>query len=114
MHIDFYEFGKIRIDNNFYSSDVIIFPDVVTDHWWRQQGHNLTVEDLNEVLQYRPQVLVIGTGYFGRMNIPEETKQHIEQQGISLVALPTSDAVNELNRLQAQCVNAVGAFHLTC
>ena len=31
--------------------------------------------DLNEVLETKPEILVVGTGYYGRMKVPKETNR---------------------------------------
>jgi hypothetical protein len=39
--IDSYKFGRIVIDGQAYSRDVIILPDRVIRDWWRDSGHIL-------------------------------------------------------------------------
>ena len=97
MEIRTYNFGSIDIEGNNYSSDVIILPTMVKDDWWRKQGHSLTIEDLKEVIAAKPDILVVGTGYYGRMEIPNDTKSFIDAQGIRLIEAPTSQAVEEFN-----------------
>ena len=112
--IDRYDFGEIQIDGHSYRSDVIVGPQRVRDGWWRQQGHSLSPDDLNTVLESKPDLLVVGTGYFGRMKIPEETRRFLASRGIRLWAGETGEAVKEFNRLQAECARVVAALHLTC
>ena len=114
MTIDAYTFGEIRIDGEPYRSDVIIWPDHVKCPWWRARGHVLATDDLEEVLAVPPKVLVIGTGYYGRMTVPEETLSTLREQGIELHVSGTREAVDEFNRLARGCANIVAAFHLTC
>jgi len=114
MQISEYKFGSIAIDDKTYTSDVIIAPDKVIDSWWRKQGHNLDIDDLADIIATRPDMLIIGTGYFGRMQVPDETKQYLQQQGIEFRQAKTSDAVRELNRLQKEYARIVAALHLTC
>ena len=114
MKITGYEFGKITIDGKTYTSDVIIAPDRVFDAWWRKQGHSLAIEDLEQALREKPQILVIGTGYYGRMQLPEETRQYLQDQGIALREAKTRDAVLEFNELQKEYARIVAALHLTC
>lgn len=111
--IDDFTFGKIVIDGNTYQRDLIILPDRVLPNWWRVEGHSLTHEDLQQALPGPPEVLVIGTGVFGRMQIPEEVHRKIEEVGIKVMALPTKEACDSYNRLREEkCV--VAALHLTC
>ncbi len=114
MKIDSYSFGKISIGGKGYSSDVIIFPDRVDATWWRKEGHRLQPEDLLEVLKARPDVLVVGTGYFGMMSVPEYTVEQIRAAVVDMRAEKTAKAVNLFNEMAARDKRVVAALHLTC
>ncbi len=114
MKISAYRFGSIDVEDKTYTRDVIILPRRVKDSWWRQEGHRLAIVDLDEVVSAEPQVLVVGTGYYGRMEVPAETRGYLESRGIEIYCLPTSDAVKEFNRLQQKYARVVAALHLTC
>ena len=113
MKIEHYSFGKITIDGKPYTSDVIIYPDKVNSSWWRKEGHNLNVEDLNDVIKAKPQVLVIGTGASGLMKVPKETVSHLESKGIKVYIERTEKAVELFNTLQKD-KTVIAALHLTC
>lgn len=108
-----YRFGEIMIDGVKYREDVIIFPDRVMPNWWRESGHSLSLKDLDLVLKPQPEVLIVGMGAQGRMQIPSATSQKLDDLGISLIALPTNEACDEYNRL-VQDTKVVAALHLTC
>jgi hypothetical protein len=114
MQVDDYRFGHIVVGGDPYNRDVIITPQGVIPDWWRQEGHTLNIGDLDTVVDAAPQVLVVGTGYFGRMKIPEKTREYLEQHHIRLEARDTSGAVAAFNRLQQQYADVVAALHLTC
>jgi hypothetical protein len=114
MRIDQYHFGHIDIEGDGYDADVIIFPDHVQERWWRKEGHRLAQEDLETVLAAKPEVLVVGTGYYGRMQVPEETLDVLRGAGIDVRVEKTGSAVEEFNRLQRECARIVAALHLTC
>jgi len=114
MRIEAYEFGRIRVDGQEYSRDVVVHRERVDAPWWRQEGHRLAVADLSGILAAEPQVLVIGTGNLGRMEVPAATRRVVEEAGIDLHTLPTAQAVELFNRLDAGGDRPVGAFHLTC
>lgn len=115
MSVDSYAFGRITIDGEAYTKDVLLFPDRrVRSPWWRQAGHNLTPDDLREVLADPPDTLVIGTGYHGNMAVPETTRRALREHGIEPVVAPTGEAVAELNRLQRESARIAAALHLTC
>jgi hypothetical protein len=114
MQIDHYSFGHIDIEGSSYDADVIIFPDRVQERWWRREGHRLAQEDLGTVMAERPEVLIIGTGYYGRMQVPEETLDSLRAAGVEVRIAETGEAVEEFNRLQSEYARIVAALHLTC
>jgi len=79
MRIDRYSFGHVDVEGHSYDADVIIFPDRAQERWWRREGHRLAQEDLETVLAEKPDVLLVGTGYYGRMWVPEETLYSLRQ-----------------------------------
>jgi hypothetical protein len=64
-------------------------------------------------LAAQPEVLVVGTGCYGRMEVPPETAEFVQQQGVKLLAARTGEAVQQYNAL-APSKRAVAALHLTC
>jgi len=112
-NIESYSFGKILVDGKPYTSDLIILPGGVRPGWWRKEGHRLDKDDLQEVLEARPSVLVIGTGNMGLMKVPPETLEHLAAHGIRAVVERTAAACQRYNEL-AQTEQAAAALHLTC
>ena len=112
-HIESYSFGRITIDSNTYSNDLIILPDGVRPGWWRRTGHSLDKEDLQEVIEAAPSVLVIGTGNVGAMQVPQVTLDYLAANNIRAEVLRTAAACERYNEL-AQSEQAAAALHLTC
>ena len=111
--IDSYSFGSITVDGKRYTSDVIIYPDRVDSSWWRKEGHNLCMEDLREVVQYRPEVLVVGKGKPGLMTAGADLVEQLARLGIEVRSAPTAKAVKLYNQLSPG-KKVVAALHLTC
>ncbi len=113
--VDCYAFGEIVINQKKYTTDVIISKYEVLDNWWRQKGHELCVDDLKKFInEFKPSVVVVGTGKFGLMKIRAETKKYLEENNIRLIEERTSKAVNTFNKLLAENQTGLAAFHLTC
>ena len=112
--IEEYDFGRIVINGKCYMSDVIVFPDRVRANWWRREGHRLHIEDLDEVIREKPEVLVVGTGYSGLMEVPPETRKHLQNLGIQLIIQKTREACETYNQLLKSGRRAAAALHLTC
>jgi dienelactone hydrolase len=113
-HIDSYSFGHMTVDGEQYDQDLIIFPDTIKAHWWRDNGHTLRTTDLQEVIEYKPELLVVGTGASGRMQTELQTKDTLSQEGIRYVEAQTGDARKIFNEEMEKGTRVVGAFHLTC
>jgi len=111
--VEAYQFGRMVVDGETYTQDLILLPDRVVPDWWRKQGHRLDVQDLEAVFDARPEVLVVGTGAHGRMEVPHETRRALEEAGVSLRIASTAEAWRTYNELRQQRETA-GAFHLTC
>ena len=114
MTIDSYSFGRIVLDGKEYSSDIIIFADGrVQDSWWRESGHSLSLEDIDELVDSGPELIIAGTGASGLMKPDAGLARALEGKGIEFRALPCGEAAalyNEISRTRR-----VGAcFHLSC
>ncbi|MFQ5926739.1 MAG: Mth938-like domain-containing protein [Terriglobia bacterium] len=127
--IEKYDFGRLQVDGKEYRRDVILYPEGapggprVDASWWRKEGHRLDKTDLEEVVRAKPEVVVVGTGYYGCMKLPKETIEFLKSFGIELYAEPTQEACRKYNELLAQGESASGgkharkvvaALHLTC
>lgn len=114
MRIEKYEFGEIVIKGKRYIKDLIIFPEKIKENWWRKEGHRVRMEDLEEIIKYNPQFLIIGTGYSGMMEVPGALIEKIEKMGIKVIVKPTKEAVQLFNEYIEKNKKVVCALHLTC
>ncbi|MDY6770419.1 MAG: MTH938/NDUFAF3 family protein [Candidatus Nanohaloarchaea archaeon] len=110
MHVDSYSFGEMVVDGDRYENDLIIVEEEVLDGWWRDEGHRLKPQDLDAVVEADPKLLIVGTGNSGRMAVPEETREFLQDHGIEVRGFRTQEAVERFNEAE----DAAGAFHLTC
>ena len=112
MKITHYSFGTITIDGKTYSSDVIIYPDSVNASWWRKEGHSVQTDDLKEIVKSDVSVLIIGTGYYGVLKVPDSTCNYLKSKGIEVHVCVTGEAVRLHNRLSQK--KQATALHLSC
>jgi hypothetical protein len=113
MRIEHYSFGKIVIDGQTYTSDIIVYPGRVDTSWWRRDGHYLQAVDLGDIIMAKPDMLIIGTGYSGVMTVPEETARFVAAKGIELRVERTGKAVELYNNAKKDKA-VIAALHLTC
>ena len=110
--IESYSFGRIVVDGKVYRNDILLFDDEVQE-WWRKRGHELRVGDLAWIVSKRPSVLIIGTGSYGVLKVPEEVKEKLRSLDIELRVKKTKEACDLYNSLEGRRKIAAG-LHLTC
>lgn len=109
--IESYSFGRIVIDGEVYTSDVIVFPGRIIDNWWRKEGHLLQNADLESVFDEMPEKLIIGMGNMGRMDVANEVFEKAAVNGIEVSTANTGEAAREYNNSKGR---VACALHLTC
>jgi hypothetical protein len=107
-----YSFGRLTVDGEVETKDVIVLPDRVVRGWWRQDGHALVLEDLSDVLEELPERLVVGTGADGRMQVNARVVEELAERGVEVEVLPTDQAVRRYGELDPR--RTAAALHLTC
>lgn len=112
--IDEYTFGRIVIDGEVFSSDVVIYPDgSVKGSWWRKEGHSLCYEDIHDLIDAHPELIIVGKGKPGLMQPEKELLDQLREEGIECGVYPSDEAADRYNEAASQ--SKVGAcFHLTC
>lgn len=110
--IDGYTFGRLTIDGREETRDLIVLPERVVRGWWRKDGHELVLEDLNEVIDELPERLLVGTGAYGRMRPDPSALERLRARGVEVEVLSTAEAVRRYARLDPQ--RTAAALHLTC
>ncbi len=113
MKIERYSFGEIVINGNKFTSDLKIFPNMIKANWWRKEGHNLLPEDMEDVIQENPEIVIIGTGKLGVMKVSKEFIDLARSNNIQLFIEKTEKAIETFNKLKDK-KKVIAVFHLTC
>jgi hypothetical protein len=105
----------LRIDGSTYNKDVVIDRGAVrrrkkapSKKFRDEFGH--TPLSIEEKIPWKCKRLVIGTGAYGRLPVMKEVKLEAERRHVELVIVPTSEALDLLERESA--ANAI--LHVTC
>jgi len=114
MEIEKYSFGSITINGKEYDKDVIIFHNRVFSPWWREEGHNLSIKDLEKAIDAAPNLIIIGTGSQGVMKVPEKTLKKLKELNIEVITARTPQAVKIYNEKEKNNENVIACLHLTC
>jgi hypothetical protein len=107
-----YSFGRLMVDGQEQTRDLIVLPERVVTDWWRREGHSLAIEDLDEVLDELPARLVLGVGAYGRLHPEADVIAELERRGVEVECLLTDAAVRRYGELDER--RTAAALHLTC
>ena len=105
--------GKIHSPEEGVGKDIFLSPEGVSA-WHERKGHKLKAGMVRRALALKPEVLIIGNGVEGALEIGKKARQEVEDAGVKLVVLPTPDACREYNRLFRQGKRAILLAHGTC
>jgi len=116
MRFDRFSFGTIRVDGTTCEHDVVIDRGEVRK---RKKGPSKQFGDafghtplsIEEEIPWKCRQLIIGTGAYGRLPVMKEVKREAERRKVDLVVLPTSQAIDVLNK-NPEATNAI--LHVTC
>lgn len=115
MQINSYSFGRIVIEGKEFKNDVIVSGDaIINPKWWRKEGHNVHPEDIGEILNANPEIVIFGTGASGIMRVSGEVQRILKERGIKIIQQLTKDAVKTFNEMVREGKKVVFAAHLTC
>lgn len=112
--VEVYLFGKIKTNDQIYKDDLIILPNKIFSNWKPKDSHFIIPSDLKEVFDFKPKILIIGTGYFGFVKLSEDVREYCARSKIELIELKNEEAVEKYNSLCEKESNLALAIHLTC
>ena len=112
--IEKYSFGSMTILGKRYTSDLKIINRQVFPDWWRKKGHWVAVDEVTDILNAKPDYLIIGSGKFGLMKISDQLREHLSDCEVEVIIERTFTAIGTFNRMYAAGKNVAAGFHLTC
>jgi hypothetical protein len=110
--IEDYSFGRVTVDGEEHTRDVIVLPGRVVSGWWRRDGHGLVLEDLEDVLDELPPRLLVGCGAHAQLRPDPRALASLRERGVEVEVLPTAEAVSRYGELDPR--QTAAALHLTC
>ena len=109
-----FSFGKIVVNGQTYTDDIKIVNGQVISGWWRKSGHRVDVEDVADILQSSPEIVVIGKGSPGLMKTSAALREKFAIQHIALIEKKTSKAIRVFNALYEEGRQVAAGFHISC
>ena len=111
--IDDYKFGSFVINGKEFLGDIKILGNRVKQ-WDDRVKHKASFSDMKELLESNPEVIVVGTGNSGYLELDREVKDLILAKRIILYVSQNKEAVRQFNRAYGQNKKVAAIFHSTC
>lgn len=112
--IEAFSFGNIVVKGVTYTNDIKIIQGKVIPTWWRKSGHQVDINDVQDIIDAKPDILVLGRGSPGMMKSTRSLCEFLKKNNIDLIEEKTSEAIKTFNRLFQQGKNVCAGFHLSC
>jgi uncharacterized protein len=109
FQIKAYQPGRIQINNELLQESIIISPQQLIKNWAPRSIDQLTSSDLDLVIPFKPNVLLIGTGE-KMVILSIEIYGSLINQGIGVEIMNTSAACRTFNALSAEDRKVVAAL----
>ena len=109
-----FSFGRIVANGQIFNHDIKIVQSTLLPDWWRKNGHTVDIEDVEDILDDNPEILVIGQGQPGYMKISDALREHLAHRNVKLIEAPTAEAIETFNRLHKEGRRVAGGFHVGC
>lgn len=109
-----FSFGRIVVQGQVCTNDIKIVGGNLVPDWWRQRGHAVEIADVQDILDSKPDIVVIGKGQPGFMRTTDSLRKHLDKNNIKLIEEPTRDAIQTFNRLSEKGTPVAGGFHVSC
>lgn len=118
MRLEYPSFGTISVDGKVYDHDIVIYPSGKIEErkkWLSKNkhgtSHKLDPDELREYLTEDFDVLLVGTGAWGRLSLLPESRELVANKEV--IEKPTGDAVELFNELWGKR-KVLAIFHVTC
>jgi hypothetical protein len=114
VKIDSTEFGYVTIDGKTYSSDVFVYWNGKIENAEMDVRHLLTLKRARNILEKKPDVLLVGSGHDGYFEVSDEVMHVCQNKKIQLIVMPTPEAIEKFNELVNQDKKIIAFIHVTC
>jgi hypothetical protein len=117
--IDSTQFGEITVDGKKYGQ-VLIVGNLVAERDYPKlkdlfgTSHKIGDWEIEELLEENPEIIVVGTGQNGAMEIDEKFFEEMKKKGIEVIAdiAPKASEIFNAKIKEGKRVNAL--IHTTC
>lgn len=111
--IDSYIFGEFVVNGEAFKSNVVLMGNTARKARYLPE-HELKIDDFFDLVGSKPSYIIIGTGAYGVVKVPEEIVEYIHKIGIKLIIQKTSEACRTYNTLIKEGKKVAAFMHNTC
>ncbi len=107
------KFGYLVIDGKRHTMDLKILPDRKIRYWDREK-HDYKKEDIQDLMETNPQLLIVGGGVSGLMNLPKEIQDDLRRKNIRFIMKRNAEAIEAYNKALQENLKVAAIFPCTC
>jgi len=108
-----FKFGFFKINGKPYYDDLKIVNGRVKP-WSDRRKHDLTLMHMRELIDAQPEIIVIGIGASGLLEVDDAVKHELGVRRIPFVIEKTPEACNRYNAALSENKKVAAIFHATC
>lgn len=82
--------------------------------WSERKGHLLTKEMVEQVANAEVDIIIIGNGFYGALEVPEKVKTFLKNKGKKVIIAHTPEACKYFNQLITKGEKVALLAHGTC
>lgn len=106
-----YSAGSVVIAENTYNSSLILSSDTIIDDWSPENIFQLSQDDLDQIIELEPELVLLGTG--DDLHFPEhEITMAFYSRNIGIEVMDTGAACRAFNFLAAEGRKVVAALFM--
>ncbi len=111
--IEEFKFGLFKINGKQYVDDIKIIENKVK-YWQDRDKHTLNIDNIKDILDANPELLIVGIGASGLLEVPDQLRTAIAVKRIKLIVDKTPKACEAYNKAILQKKRVAAIFHATC
>ncbi len=113
-----FKFGSVVVAGKRYGRDVLMFPDGEVRQrkggFGKFGAHLIRRREIEELLKARPEAVLVGTGTSAKVKLATDAELYVKEAKVELIALPSREAIERLNRLMDEGKRVSALIHITC
>ncbi|MBD3271669.1 MAG: hypothetical protein GF384_03920 [Elusimicrobia bacterium] len=97
-----------------YRGSIMVRTGHICSRWHSRRSHAITRNDIQPLFRKKPEVLVIGTGSTGNIDVKPSVFALCDNQRIKFIVQHTPHAVRTYNTYTRKGYETIGVFHGSC